>query len=152
MTILRLIPKDTLSYSIPATGDAASFTIDSATGQLQTKVALDRETKASYTVTVTVSDQVTGAPLTDTIDVTISVTNVNEAPSFDAGDTATRSVAENTIAGEDIGAVLAVTDADVDAGDVSDTLAYTLLEQLDHASFSIVSTTGQLQNQRSPGP
>ena len=140
-----LIAKDTLSYSIPTTGDAASFTIDSATGQLRTKVALDRETKASYTVTVTVSDQVSPTALTDTIDVTISVTNVNEAPSFDEGDTATRSVAENTIAGEDIGAVLAVTDADVDAGDVSDTLAYTLLEQLDHASFSIVSTTGQLQ-------
>ena len=36
--------------------DAASFDIGSATGQLMTKAALDYETKATYSVTVTATD------------------------------------------------------------------------------------------------
>ena len=66
---------DTLTYTLSGT-DAASFSINSSTGQLQTKSALDYETKTTYTVTVTVSD----GSLTDTITVTINVTDVDEAP------------------------------------------------------------------------
>ena len=40
-----------------------------------TKAALDYETKASYSVTVTASDS---GGLSDSIDVTITVTNVDE--------------------------------------------------------------------------
>ena len=46
----------------------------STSGQLQTKSALDYETKTSYTVTVTVSD----GTLTDSITVSITVTEVTE--------------------------------------------------------------------------
>ncbi len=46
---------DTLTYTLGGT-DAASFTIDSATGQLSTKAALDHETKSRYGVIVSVSD------------------------------------------------------------------------------------------------
>ena len=46
--------KDTLTYSLDD-GDGAAFEIDSS-GQIKTKGALDRETKASYTVTVSVTD------------------------------------------------------------------------------------------------
>ncbi len=66
---------DTLTYTLSGT-DAASFSINSSTGQLQTKSALDYETKTTYTATVTVSD----GSLTDTITVTINVTDVDEAP------------------------------------------------------------------------
>ena len=69
---------DTLSYSLEGT-DKDSFTIDSGTGQIKTKVGskYDRETKASYSVTVKADDRNGG---TDTIAVTINVTNVSERP------------------------------------------------------------------------
>ena len=126
---------DTLTYTLGG-DDAASFSIVSTTGQLQTSAALDRETKSSYSVTITADDGNT-TNNTDNIDVTISVTNVNEAPTF-ASSTATRSIAENTASGEDIGTAVAATDVD------GDTLAYTL-GGTDASSFSIVSTTGQLR-------
>ena len=45
----------TLTYTLGG-ADAASFGIVATSGQLQTKAALDHETKASYTVTVSVRD------------------------------------------------------------------------------------------------
>ena len=65
---------DALTYALSGT-DAASFDIDTGSGQLMTLAALDYETKASYSVTVTASDS---GGLSDTIDVTITVTNVDE--------------------------------------------------------------------------
>ena len=128
---------DTLTYTLSGT-DAASFSIVSTTGQLQTKAALDYETKTSYAVTITVSD---GSGGSDSITVTINVTDVNEntAPVFTDGTSTTRSIAENTAASTNIGTAIAATDADT-----GDTLTYTL-GGTDAASFSIVSTTGQLQ-------
>ena len=67
---------DTLVYSLGG-NDAASFTINPATGQLMTRAALDHETKNSYTVVVTATDP---GDLTDTITVMIDVTDVAEAP------------------------------------------------------------------------
>ena len=126
---------DTLRYTLGG-ADAASFTINSTNGQLKTKAALDHETKTTYAVTVTATD---GGNLSDTISVTITVTNVNEAPNFTEGSSATRSVAENTAANTNIGAVIAATDLDANT-----TLAYTL-GGVDAAAFSIVSTNGQLK-------
>ena len=60
----------------------ASFDIDPSTGQLMTSAALDFETKASYTVEVTATDN---AGDNDTITVTISVTNVSTGSAL--GDT-----------------------------------------------------------------
>ena len=57
----------------------------------------------------------------------------NNAPTF-LSSTAARSVAENTAAGQDIGAVLTATDSD------GDTLTYTL-EGTDAASFALDTTT-----------
>ena len=125
---------DTLTYTLGGT-DAASFSIVSTSGQLQTSTALDYETKTSYSVRITVSD----SELTDTIDVTINVTNVNEAPSFTEGSTATRTIAENTASGTNIGTAVTATDVDANT-----TLTYTL-GGTDAATFSIVSTSGQLQ-------
>ena len=61
---------DTLTYALGGT-DTAFFDIDTDTGQLMTLAALDYETKASYSVTVTASDS---GGLSDSIDVTITVT------------------------------------------------------------------------------
>ena len=63
----------TVTYTLGGT-DAASFDIVAATGQIQTKAALDYETRSSYEVTVTATDA-DGA--TDTT-VSINVTNVVE--------------------------------------------------------------------------
>ena len=57
---------DTLTYSLGGT-DAASFDIDPATGQLQTKAPLGYETKGICTVTVTATDP---SGESDTIPVT----------------------------------------------------------------------------------
>ena len=125
---------DALAYTLGGT-DAASFDIVRTTGQLQTKAALDYSTKTSYDVTVTATD---AAGLSDAITVTINVTDVGEnlPPEFPSAAT-TREVAENTVAGEDIGAPVAASDAD-DAA-----LTYTL-SGTDTASFAIDSDTGQL--------
>ena len=129
---------DTLTYTLGDT-DAASVSIDATTGQLKTSATLDYETKSTYTVTVTVSD----GSLTDTINVTINVTDVNEVPAnrvpvFTEGTSTTRSVAENTAANVNIGAAITATDPD------NDTLTYTL-SGTDATSFSIDPATGQLK-------
>ena len=66
---------DTLSYSLEGL-DAASFDIVSSSGQLKTKVVPNYETKSSYSVTVKATDP---SNASDTITVTISVTNVDES-------------------------------------------------------------------------
>ena len=73
---------DALTYMLGGT-DAASFAIDETTGQLKTKAGLDYETKSSYSVTVSVTDDENAqgsadSTADDTIAVTITVTNVNE--------------------------------------------------------------------------
>ena len=117
--------------------DADSFDIDSASGQIQTKsgVTYDHESKSSYSVTVKADDNNGG---TATIDVTITVADVNEPPEFDSA-TATREVPENTEAGENIGAPVTANDPDT-----GDTPAYTL-EGADADSFDIGSASGQIQ-------
>ena len=126
---------DALTYTLGGT-DAASFVIVRTTGQLQTKAALDYSTKTGYVVTITATD---AAGLSDAITVTINVTAVDEnlPPEFPSAAT-TREVAENTVAGENIGAPVTASDAD-DAA-----LTYTL-SGTDAASFDIDRATGQLK-------
>ena len=74
--------RDRLTYSLTG-ADAAAFTINSSTGQIRVKDALDFETKSRYQVTVEVHDgkDGTGATSTtidDTQSVTITVENVEE--------------------------------------------------------------------------
>ena len=66
-----------LTYTLGGT-DASSFALDGSTGQITTATTLDYETTSSYSVTVEASDGQTPA-LTDSITVTINVTNVDEA-------------------------------------------------------------------------
>ena len=127
---------DTPAYTLEG-ADLDSFDIDSASGQIQTKsgVAYDHEVKSSYSVTVKADDNNGG---TATIDVTITVADVDEPPEFDSA-TAAREVPENTEAGENIGAPVTANDPDT-----GDTPAYTL-EGADADSFDIDSASGQIQ-------
>ena len=139
---------DILTYSLGG-ADMGSFSIVQGTGQISVKTAtkLDREAKATYMVTVTATDP---GGLSDSVDVTIKLTDVDEVPGItrkDAptnqsptfpGAATTRSVPENTVAGQDIGAPVAAIDADNDA------LTYAL-SGTDAAAFDIISASGQLQ-------
>ncbi len=126
---------DGLVYSLDGT-DVAAFDIDTESGQLKTKAALDYETKSIYSVIVTVSDGV----LTASVDVVINVTDVveNRPPVFTEGISATRSVAENTAAETNIGDAVAATDPN------DDTLTYSL-DDTDDSTFAIDTATGQLK-------
>ena len=112
-----------------------SFDINSSTGQIETYADLDYETKNTYHLAVSVSDEKNiygDSDMTedDSIDVTINVTNVNEAPEF-ADDAPTElNVIENTPAGEDIGDPVTATDPE-------DEPSPTTLDDGDGASFDI---------------
>ena len=65
-----------LTYSLSGT-DAGYFTIIPATGQIKTMMKLDHETKNSFRVVVTATDP---TDRSDTINITIEVDDVAEAP------------------------------------------------------------------------
>ena len=133
---------DTLTYGLTGT-DAVSFDINSSTGQIETLAPLDRETKSSYHLAVTVSDgkDIYGNPnsaIDDSIDVTINVDDANEAPVFDANAPTALNVVENTAAGEPIGDPVTATDPE------GDTVTY-FLDDGDGAAFEIDDTSGQIK-------
>lgn len=67
---------DKLTYSLRGE-DRSSFTINESTGRLHTATLLNHETDSRYYLSVEVTD---GKGGTDSIEVTIVVTNVDEAP------------------------------------------------------------------------
>ena len=69
---------DTMTYSLGG-ADAGSFDIMQGNGQITVKTAteLDLESKATYMVTVTATDP---GNLSDSVDVTIMVTDEDEGP------------------------------------------------------------------------
>ncbi|MCY4584026.1 MAG: cadherin domain-containing protein, partial [Chloroflexi bacterium] len=116
---------DALTYKLDSASDAL-FDIDSSGNITVTAAnALDYETKADYTVTVSVHDGKDGFWDPDTAvdathSLTIAVTDVeeatvaNRAPTFPATAPSTLEVAENNAAGALVGTV-AATDPDGDA-------------------------------------
>ena len=125
---------EVISYRLEGR-DAASFGINSATGQLTTKSGVTLIADEDYTVIVVADDGVDTARITVTI--TATSTAPNPAPTFPATETGARSVTEGAAAGTNIGAPVA-------AQDPGDTLTYTL-GGTDAASFAIVASTGQLR-------
>ena len=70
---------DPLNYTLSG-ADAGAFTLNSRTGQLRTSAPLDYESKRVYNaLTVTVGD---GHAHTDTISLTVNVTDVDESPTL----------------------------------------------------------------------
>ena len=137
---------DTLVYALEG-ADAGLFVIDASTGQITVKsgTTLDFEArKNAYAVVVTVHDGADSAGGADTsvddrIAVTVRVTDVNEAPSFDDGATAARSVDENSPAGTDVGAAVLVTEPDT-----GDTLTF-VLSGTGHELFTVARAGGGAQ-------
>ena len=123
-------PGSTLTYSIEGT-NAASFSINSSTGQLLTRAGVTLPA-ASFPLTVVARDQL-GARASITVTITL-VPNV--APVF-ASSSTSRSVDENVAAGVAVGGPVTATDAD------NDTLTYTL-SGTDAARFAINGGSGQI--------
>jgi len=124
---------DTIAYSLDATS-LNTFDIDSATGAITLKsgVSLDHETTDSYTVTVSATDDGSNVATSQTL--TVSVGDVNEAPTVTSGATGT-DVSDGAAAGT---TVYTTTGSDVDSGT---TLSYSL-GGTDASSFAIDSATG----------
>ena len=127
---------DRLTYSLEGT-DAASFDINTSTGQLLTRSGVTLAADSMYTVIVVASDGTDAARVTVTIEATAAPPN--NPPVFSEGASATRSVAENAPAGTNVGSPVTATDADQ-----GDTRTYTL-GGTDAASFDIVPTSGQIR-------
>ena len=127
-----------LSYSLSGGDDQVFFDINATTGALSFLNAPDFETPLddgsnnTYAVEVTVTD---AGGLSTAQLLTITVTNVNEAPSIVS--TATVDVAENTTA------VIDVQSTD-DTNSEGSGLSYTLSGGNDQAFFAIDATTGAL--------
>ena len=103
----------------------------------------DADAEGDETFTVTLSNPVNatlGTPVA-TFTIVDNDDGANVAPTFTEGTSTTRSVAENTPSGANIGAPVAATDADS-----GDTLEYTLAGT-DKKSFGIHLNTGQLLTQ-----
>ena len=133
---------DTLTYSLSGT-DSDDFTIDSATGQITADESLNYEEEDEYSVTVGVSDGkdssgTADTVIDDTIDITISVTDVNEPPSFTDGATGKRNLPENSAADSKVGKPVAATDPE------GDTLSYSIRNTNINQRFHVNSATGQL--------
>jgi len=131
---------DNLSYSLTGGLDQSKFQIDAATGVLSFIAAPNFETPAAagggnvYDVMVSVSD----GTASDTQQIAVTVTDVNEAPTITsnaAGPAATVAVAENTTA------VTTVTATDPDAGA---SVAYGIAGGVDAALFTIDPGSGAL--------
>ena len=101
----------------------------------------DAEAEGDETFTVTLSNPANatlGTPHVATVTIVDDEIAANVAPTFNEGDSTTRSVAENTAPRTNIGTAIAATDADS-----GDTLRYTL-GGTDFKSFSTHTETGQL--------
>ena len=125
---------DALSYAITAGNASGAFAIDSATGEITVADSsqLDFETTPVFNLTVTVTDS---GGLTDDAAVTVSLTDLNEAPT--AVDAAF-VLAENSADGTVVGTVSA---SDVDAGD---SLSYAITGGDPAGAFSIDAATGEI--------
>ena len=130
---------DSITWSLSGT-DRGDFSI---TGGVLTfsqtpnfEASVDANRNNVYLVTVNADDGNGGS---DTVDVTVTVTDVNEPPTFNEGDTTARSIAENTPANTNVGSPLRATDPDS-----GDTLTYSL-DSTGAASFAIVAPSGQLE-------
>ena len=142
---------DTLSYSITGGVDAAKFTINGSTGELNFGSAPDFESPTDagannvYDVQVTVSD---GNGGTDVQDIAVTVTNVNDAPTvdLDANDSSGSSSGNFATSWTELGGPVSVVDADaviadVDSGTLTSVTA-TLVVRLDGSDEVLSADAG----------
>ena len=124
------------SWAIVSGNTGTAFSIDASTGAISTNTTLDRETLASYTLGLQVSD---GTNTSSTETVIINVGDINDnAPNVVSGQAF--NVSENAVLNSLVGLVQAT---DVDAG-VTTFNNWTIASGNTGNAFSINSTTGQL--------
>ena len=150
---------DLLTYMLRGR-NADNFELDTATGQIRTKEALDHLEPDTYTLSVSVHDGFDAyyrpsASIDDTISIIITVTEPppprrrvrrsttddtppNRPAEFSDGEATNRSVLQGVEAGTDVGRPVAASDPD------GDTLTYTL-GGTDADTFDIDAMTGQLK-------
>ena len=132
---------DNLSFSITGGSDQGLFTINNS-GELSFNNAPDFETAAdndgdnNYQVQVAVSD----GSETVTQDLTVTVTNVNEAPTADDG---TFTVDENSTSGTQVG-IITATDPENEALTLAITSGNLDPDNDSNLAFAIDSSTGTI--------
>ena len=131
---------DKLTYTLGGM-DMASFGIEPGTGQLMTKAKLDYEAKKTYMVTVTATDP-NGEMAS--VDVTIMVTDVDEAPEIIVGGLVVRGTGAPDYAENGMGMVATYSAAGPDAD-----MASWSLSGADEGDFEI-SSAGVLTFMDSP--
>lgn len=145
VTTVHATASGTAAYSITGGADAALFDIDASTGALSFKAKPDFEAPGDagadnvYNVTVTATD---GA-LTDSQQLEVTVSNVNEPPvitSDGGGDQASISVSEN---GTSVTTVTA-TDPELES------VTYAIAGGTDRLRFNIDAATGALSFKAAP--
>jgi len=129
------LSSQSLTYSIVSQSVPNAFRVDALTGQLEVRTAsLNFEALSTYTVELRVTDSGAGR-LTDTANVVIKVTDVNEAP---LGASFALSVNENVAVGTVVG-VVSTTDPD------GDSVIYSLDPSTNtQGLFAVESSTGKL--------
>ncbi|XP_030388378.1 protocadherin-like wing polarity protein stan [Scaptodrosophila lebanonensis] len=130
--------------SINGLGSSDPFSINPQTGAIVTSAALDRETTSGYLLTVTAKDG--GNPsLSDTTDVEISVTDVNDnAPSF-KNPLYQASILEDALVGT---SVIQVSATDPDIG-LNGRIKYMLSDRdVEDGSFVIDPTSGTIRTNK----
>ena len=130
-------PNNTLTFVITGGNTGGAFAINSSSGQISVanSLALDFEGTSQYSLQIQVSDAGIGN-LSATQSVSVSVTNVNEAPEFEGN--LAFSLDDNSAANSSVGAVT------VNEPDSGDTLAYTITSGNVAGAFAIDSTTGEI--------
>jgi VCBS repeat-containing protein len=123
---------DTLTYSLAGT-DAALFDIVGSSGVVSLKASANYETKTTYNFDVIATDDGTGT-LADTQAVTVSITDVNDAPVITS--VATGTVDENASTST---LVYTATASDVDASNNAITFS---LSGTDADAFAIDASSG----------
>ena len=127
-----------VAYEIIDGNDGGVFTIDSQTGQIGLRNALNRETQALYTLRVQAKDGGTPPRVGETV-VIVKVTDTNDNPPVFQPDVFKGSVMENSPADTP---VLEVTATDADAG-INGKITYSLIMTFD--LFKIDPNTGEVK-------
>lgn len=126
-----------VTYDIIHGNDGDVFTIDSQTGQIGLRIALDREKQAEYTLRVQAADGGTPPRVGET-KVIVKVTDENDNPPVFQPASLRASVKENAASGT---SVLQVSATDADAG-INGKITYSLAMSFD--LFKIDSDTGEI--------
>ena len=126
------------SVTTPGYGTAVVTSGSSPTGSSTVTYTPNLDFNGTDTFSYTVSDDQT-PPLTVTGMVTVTVSVVNDAPTFPQTESGSRRVPEGTLAGYQVGSPFAA--VDVDEGD---SLSYSFHEGPDGAPFDIDGFSGQI--------